>query len=346
MMEKETLNKVTNLVIFFVLLGLSLFLLHPIFMEIITAIIIAIIFYPLYKLLANKLKIRWLASLIIVILVIFITVFPIFLIGQEIIRESVNLFSSFDEGFVLLDRLSERFPMLENFSSQVEYVGSFFISKISEWITSLAISIPSLLFDYFIMLIITFFLLIKGSDILNKIFSLRFLNRKQAEELKKEINKTTYGIIYGQIMLGLVQGFIGGFGIFLGSLIFNVPNTSPITLGILMAICSLIPIFGTGLVWIPISIISMIQGFLLSQPNVSWYGLYVLLYGALVVATVDDLLRPVFISSKTNINTLIVFLGVIGGIASVGIIGIFLGPLVLGLLIKFIAAFESKEDQQ
>jgi predicted PurR-regulated permease PerM len=98
---------------------------------------------------------------------------------------------------------------------------------------------------------------------------------------------------------------------------------------VLGAIAALIPALGTGLVLIPGAIVLAFGG--------HWgWALFVLVWAVGVVGTIDNFLRPIFISGRAQISTLPVFIGAIGGVATFGPIGLFLGPIVIALVLAFI----------
>ena len=101
------------------------------------------------------------------------------------------------------------------------------------------------------------------------------------------------------------------------------------------ALFALVPIVGTTIVWVPATL------WLLSQDQLP-YAIFIIAWGVVVVGAVDNVLRPVLISGRTEVPTLAVFIGVMGGISAFGFIGLFLGPIVLGLLVALFR-FSSEE---
>jgi len=97
----------------------------------------------------------------------------------------------------------------------------------------------------------------------------------------------------------------------------------------------LVPVVGTAIMWIPATIWLLIQG----EPG---YALFMAAWGVIVVGGVDNILRPMLISGRAEVPTLAVFIGVMGGLSAFGFIGLFLGPIVLGLLVALFR-FTSEE---
>lgn len=136
------------------------------------------------------------------------------------------------------------------------------------------------------------------------------------EGIARELRQATRAVLYGMFLTALVQGALAG----IGYRVVSLP--SPLLLASATALAALLPIGGTTLVWVPASVALFVQGRVGA-------GIFLLLWGALVVMTVDNFLKPIFIGGGTRLPLLWVFLGILGGIAAFGFLGLFLGPLVL-----------------
>jgi predicted PurR-regulated permease PerM len=131
----------------------------------------------------------------------------------------------------------------------------------------------------------------------------------------------TRAIFFGIIVSAVAQGLIAGIGYRLSDL------TAPVLLGALTAVLSVIPLFGTALVWLPIAIGLVVAG--------AWgKGLLLLAWGTLLVHPTDNLLRPLLVSNAARLHFLLVALGAIGGMTAFGVVGIFAGPVLLGLAME------------
>ena len=103
---------------------------------------------------------------------------------------------------------------------------------------------------------------------------------------------------------------------------------SPIVFGVLAALFALVPMAGTPVVWVPAVIALAVQQ--------RYYAAVALLAWGGFVVTIDNFLRPWLVSGRAQVGTLTVFIGVLGGVAAFGPIGIFLGPLVLALAVALV----------
>jgi predicted PurR-regulated permease PerM len=128
----------------------------------------------------------------------------------------------------------------------------------------------------------------------------------------------TRAVVYGYLSTGLIQGIMAA----VGFAIFGVGI--PVLLGALTTLASAVPIFGTLVVWGSVSLWLVLTGHL-------WQGLGLLAWGTLLVHPVDNILRPLLISNTTHIPFLLVMFGVVGGVAAFGLVGVFVGPVVLAV---------------
>jgi predicted PurR-regulated permease PerM len=117
---------------------------------------------------------------------------------------------------------------------------------------------------------------------------------------------------------------------------------SPVVFGVIAALTALLPFGGTALVWVPAAIV------LATQDHWGW-AIFMVVWGALLVSLVDNFVRPWLVSGRADVSTLTVFIGVLGGLAAFGAIGLFLGPVVLALiiaLIRFVLEMRRAELEQ
>ena len=128
---------------------------------------------------------------------------------------------------------------------------------------------------------------------------------------------TVRAVVFGIVLTALAQGVLAGLGYWVAGI------AAPVLWGVITALVSLIPFLGP-VVWIGLSL-----GLLAHGETQAALGLF--LWGALVVSWVDNLIRPLVISGSTRIPFLLVFLGVLGGLNAFGLIGLFLGPVLLAV---------------
>lgn len=114
-------------------------------------------------------------------------------------------------------------------------------------------------------------------------------------------------------------------------LCFGLP--SPLLWGAVMAFLSLVPVVGTALVWGPLVVYYILRGAV-------WKGIILLVVSVVAVGSVDNVVKPMFIKRGTEIDTLWIFLSVLGGIGVFGFLGLFLGPFLVTLLLVLVEIYK------
>ncbi|WKZ56109.1 MAG: AI-2E family transporter [Bdellovibrionota bacterium] len=174
------------------------------------------------------------------------------------------------------------------------------------------------LFQVLVFLVTSYFIYRHGRTLGKQFTSaLSRIGGQRFERLLGATVATLKGTVYGVLATAFAQGTLAG----IGYVVAGAPT--PILLSGATMLLSLVP-FGTPFVYIPAAILVAVQGSLL-------WGVVLVLWGILVVSTVDNLLRPIFISQATRLNVLMVFFAVLGGVISFGLIGIFLGPIIVAV---------------
>jgi predicted PurR-regulated permease PerM len=187
-------------------------------------------------------------------------------------------------------------------------------------------SIPQVIAYFFIMLFITYYILIHNKKIFKTANDYIPLSLHKQNQIVKNIEKNLRVLFRGYFLTAIIQTFVA----FIGYWLLGAPNLLIITFFTL--IISLIPYLGTPLVWIPVSLFMMFSG------NESG-GFWLLIYGSLVINLVDNFLRPILMSDKETISPALVFIGFVGGLIAFGLTGIILGPLIIAItsiLVKFL----------
>jgi predicted PurR-regulated permease PerM len=202
---------------------------------------------------------------------------------------------------------------------------------VSEFLVSRSASIFSgithFVVNFLVMLFALYYLLLKGPEILHELRQLSFLRPEHEERIIERFRVLTFAAFGGSLATALIHGTAGGI-IFL---FFGLP--SPLLWGAVMAFLSLIPVVGTALVWAPLVVYYLLTGAV-------WKGIILLVVFVGVVGTVDNVVKPIFIRRGTEIDTLWIFLSVLGGIAAFGFLGLFLGPFLVTLLLVLIEIYK------
>jgi len=138
-----------------------------------------------------------------------------------------------------------------------------------------------------------------------------------ARRLVQLTGDVTRGVVYGLLGTAVLQGIMTGFGLWLA----GVPQ--PLLLGVVAGAISILPV-GAPLIWLPAAIWLFVQG------ETGW-GIFMLVYGAAGISSVDNVVRPWLISRGADLPLLLTLLGAIGGVLAFGFLGLFLGPVLLAV---------------
>jgi predicted PurR-regulated permease PerM len=177
-------------------------------------------------------------------------------------------------------------------------------------------------FAFVIMLFMFFFLLRDGANIVAMLRDLIPMKPSRREQLVDHVANVTRAVVFGTGLTVLVQGALVGVAFLITGM------NGPLVFGVVSAFLALLPFGGTALVWIPAAF------WLASQDN--WGMAIVMIVFGVVSSSIDNVLRPLLISGRAEVDTLSVFIGVLGGAAAFGPIGIFLGPVIISLIIALI----------
>ncbi len=183
--------------------------------------------------------------------------------------------------------------------------------------------------SFVLMLFVLFFVLRDGPAVAQQVVRMLPIEDRRRARLGQHLTDVTRAVFLGIGLTALVQGILVGVGFWIAGL------PSPLVFGVVATLVALIPMVGSALVWVP--------GVLfLAARGEYGHAIFLAVWGAVVVGMVDNFLRPMLISGRADVPTLAVFVGVMGGLAAFGFIGLFLGPIVLGLLVALFR-YESEE---
>ena len=168
-----------------------------------------------------------------------------------------------------------------------------------------------------------FFFIRDGERMLTTVRILIPLSTARKDQLFSHLGAVIQAVVFGTGLTAMLQGLLVGIAFALVGL------PSPLVFGVVAALLALLPFGGTALVWGPAALLLAGLG--------RWGAAgFLLVWGALLVGTIDNLLKPILVSSRAPVATLTVFIGVLGGIAAFGGTGLFLGPVLLALIIALI----------
>ncbi len=316
--------------------AVALLIVWPFLRAIAAAIIVAVIFFPAYRWVLRWTGRRptW-ASLITTLGIVVLFLFPISLILLKATNEAVGVAQhlsrlSAEQGglslflMTLLERplhFLGRFVDVSKFDIHSAITNNLQRASYMVLSSGAAIlgSLARLTANFFFMLILVFFLLRDGDKWAGSLGSLMPLTPVQTTRLFRNIADTIIGNVYGILSVGFLQGALTGIAV----AIVGLP--SPLLLGLAAFFASILPVVGAALVWIP-------AGLYLIFTGAVWKGLFVLLWGAVVISMVDNIVRPWVVSGKVELHPVVLMFVILGGVQVFGFLGLFLGPVIVSVL--------------
>ena len=229
--------------------------------------------------------------------------------------------------FNVHDWLVTRFPklaayvpeeqqILESFGRAAKAAGSFLVSSATQLTTGTA----AFLLNFFVMFYAMFFFFRDGKEILEKILYYMPLEHDDEMLLLDRLSSVTRATVRGTLLIGFVQGTLAGLGFWAAGI------DGAAFWGTLMAILSIVPGIGSALVWIPGVIYLFITGHSLAAT-------LLLIWCAVAVGTIDNLLRPILVGKDARMPDLLILVGTLGGLYFFGGVGLIVGPIVCGLFL-------------
>jgi predicted PurR-regulated permease PerM len=317
MTESEDIKRVIVGVLILSIFILAFLILRPIMVAIILGLLFSYIFSPIYKAIRKKIKNKNLSALILVLGLTLIISIPIIYFVPVIVNQAFEVYvmvqnlnlTELIQNFVKSDIASSIAINLDN------SIGQIFSTFLNQF-KSFLINLPSLAFQFAVFLF-TFYFATRDAEELGKyISSLSPFSKSTEKRFLQEFRGITNAIFFGQFLIGIIQGLALGAGLFF----LGVPKALILTF--IAALVSMIPILGSWLVWLPVAIYLLVAG-------ETFAGIFLLLYGALFISSIDNLIRPYILSRQSTLPVALSLIGTIGGLFFFGIVGLVLGPLII-----------------
>ncbi len=344
-MTAKRLYSVTLLLTLAVLGYLTYQIFQPFLTPIAWAVVLCVIFYPVYVFALRFIRIKVFASLITLLLILVVIIGPFSYISYSLLNEVSNFVSKSDTSIKTLNTLLSNERLVSAFKKIQPYTGLEGPSeeviientkkigqKIVERLSSGFSNVLSVAANFVIMAFTLFFLFKDGTGFLQKIRSYLPFSEEQRDRLANQIKDMIVSTIYGGVIVALVQGILGGAA-------FAILGIgSPIFWGSAMALMSFVPMLGTAIIWLPASAILLFEGAYLK-------GITLIIIGVFVISMVDNILKPLIIGGRTKMPTVVIFFTVLGGIKLFGLLGLVMGPLVFALFLSVVEMVRTVEGE-
>ena len=334
-MNRESINKSVLLLMVLFISTLFLSMIRQFLMAILLAGIISALSYPLYNGLKNRFRgksaLASIATVIIIVCVIFVPLSGLLgIVTAQAIKvgEAVtpwverqlsqpDAITSALNSIPFIDKIEPyRNEILKKAGELVNGISGFIMSQLSGF----ARGTVNLIITFFIMLYCMFFFLIDGPKLLEKILYYLPLEDQDEQRMLERFTSVSRATLKGTLVIGILQGGLAGAAF----AVVGIP--SAVFWGAIMAVLSIIPSVGSALVWGPAAIILIAKGHTIN-------GIGLAIFCAIVVGSLDNLLRPILVGKDTQMHELMIFLGTLGGIIMFGVAGMIIGPIIAALFV-------------
>jgi len=316
----------------------------PFFIPIFWAVVFVILFYPYYKWLLRRVTAnKTTSSLLACLTIALFLMIPLSFMGTLLANELLGVYQWAEDYIRELSLKGSNstalvIPYIQEFlgkyfdistsdiqkmvADAIKESSSFVAEGLKGFIKNFATFVLNMVLAFFTM----FFLFRDGDRLLEVVKDIIPLSDAYKKRVIKKNRLVISATMTGGLMVGAVQGFLGGVAFwFLG-----LP--APLLWGFIMLLMSFIPSIGTALVWGPAVIYLLIKGTYIK-------ALILFLWGTFIVGLADNLLRPVIVSGRTNLHPLLLFFSILGAVNVFGLIGIIAGPIVLSIAISVVEIY-------
>ncbi|MBD3311818.1 MAG: AI-2E family transporter [Candidatus Magasanikbacteria bacterium] len=324
--NKKT-SKIAASILILILSALLVYALHPFMEAFIGAIIFSIIFLPVYKKLSEKTKFKRPIALLVVIIAILAIIIPLSLLIPLLYNEINNFITSSPPLTDMLKVLNQRFSFI-NFDQVLPNLSQS-AAQVAQWLFgSVLNSAASIIINLVIATFTMYYILLNHRRLKKIILEITPFQKKNKKKLIIKFKEVTFSTLISTIFIALFQGIL--MGIVLSVLGIN----GAVFWGLISFLLALFPVVGIPIVWIPAAIVLFVQQ--------SYGGSVFLVVFGLVLSNVDIFIRSWLQNKFGRIHPLITLVGVIMGIPVFGVLGLFIGPLLLAYFVQMTSMYREE----
>ncbi|KTG10609.1 hypothetical protein AUR64_08050 [Haloprofundus marisrubri] len=296
---------------------LSFLLLFPFLQYVLAAILLAYVLTPIHRRLEPRVGARIAAAALIAISTL-VVLLPVLLIVQVVLQEARSVFNTIRNlvsGSTPFEEFTRMNLSVEALFGSAQGSGSTLVGSVVDVFGGLSNAVIGLT----VLLFLLYYLLTDGAAFVAWIRRATPLPVHIQDELHAHINRLMWAVLVGNVLVAIVQGILTGIGLFV------VGFPSVVFWTVFTVLLSLLPLIGASIVWFPAAVYLGLSGQYVAAG-------FLFVYGAVVVSLSDNYLRPVIGGREARLNPGLFVVGIFGGVAALGFMGIFFGPIVLGVL--------------
>jgi len=295
------------------------------------ALTLAVLFIPMQRWLESKLNHSGLAAIVSILLIGLIVIVPAIFVGEQLIlqvlkgSQLIETKVASGEWRHTLEAQPQLAPILSKVERYIDLSGT--LKTFTAWLGATAGAIVKgsvfQVLGLCLVLYVLFFFLRDRQLALKSMMHLSPLSQAEMERLFVRVGDTIHATVYGTFAIAVVQGFLGGL------MFWWLGLPAPLLWGLVMSLLAIIPMLGSSIIWAPAALFLALEG--------NWAdALMLTVWGLLIISTIDNLLRPIFVGNRLNMHTILAFLSVLGGLILFGAAGIILGPVTLTITIALL----------
>ena len=322
-----------------VLAIVSYLLVHPFLQYVLGAALLAFLLYPLHVRLVPSVGVRISAGILTATAIV-VVVIPLVIFSLIILDTALSFVDGTDQSDVESMIESVRSVLVDDLGVPPEYVDEVEHLILEEFEDLLFTTLDSVLgevvtllnatiymaFGIMLLIFLLYYFLADGDRFIRWIREVSPFEDSVQQELEDEVSVVTWAVIGSHLLVAVVEGILGGIGLYL----VGVSNVAFWT--VVMIVVSVLPVVGVWLVWGPAVVYLFVSGDL---AGAAFLGLY----GVAVLSVVDNYLRAIFVDKGSGLHPAVVLIGVVGGIYLLGIMGLFLGPILLAVFKATVTVF-------
>ncbi len=354
-MEKQAISKYFLIFLIIAVVYFCYLIFKPFLGGLLIATILVTLFYAPYEQLVKLFRGRRnIASLVMCLLIILLIILPLANFLTYTAQRSVDAYGDAVEfinagGLDLIANKIVNSPVTSFISSlgfSREAIQAFLMSKVDlakAWVTSsagiltlvsgasgLIAGTANFLISIVIVIFSMFFFFVDGKKMVEKLMYWTPLPNKYDKAIFKKFKDVSSSTMMSTFVTAIAQGLIGAIG-------FLIVGFPIFFASIIMAFASIIPYVGTALIWAPIGL------YLLAIGNI-WQGVFIILWGAVVIGNSDNLIRAYLIKDKAEVHPLFIVFSILGGLSLFGFWGIIFGPLTISLAVTILHIYEMEYE--
>jgi predicted PurR-regulated permease PerM len=351
MLKKDKALNIGFTVFLISLVFLAFYTIKPFFTPILWSVIAIITFYPAHQKLSKSLKSENLSAFIITAFILLIIIIPFSTLGVVLIQQGINLVQNLNAFIFSLDQqkfylISKKLPIIGKHITYYKFLRflhlnastinqatnatlTYTASFLADQLKNMIFFVGHFMLGAFVFLMSTFFMLRDWDKFIAFTKDIIPISARDFDTILSTVYSTVLSVVYGFVGVAIIQAFLGFF------MYYYLTPDYALVLSFATFISSFIPPIGTPLVWVPYALYIAYKDGLI-------YSLGVFVYSSIFIIGTDNFIRPLLMKKAIHIPYILLSLSVLGGLFSMGFLGMFMGPIVFATLITALNLYKEK----